>query len=310
MNRCKWMFAVPFLAVACAEDEGSGSQATTLSPDANSSTTSSASGGASGMSTGSGPATTTSSAAGAPASPDPSERPGELEPEPASEPDPNVGAEPEPEPVRPRPSFGPMSPESEPAVSPRGGSGGRDGTAGGTSGPGGNGGASTGGTGGAAGAPTEPEPMEGCESGPLDAPIEGCSPEFEETGDFYEDCVARINQLRWECQCLPPLERWVEGEDCADQHAQYDYEQDEAHAGIRAGICEEGNASQNECPDYNPNFDVINFCLQQMWDEGPGEDFQRHGHYINMSSTTVGKVACGLYVTPEGNFWSVQNFTR
>ncbi|NJK32707.1 MAG: CAP domain-containing protein [Deltaproteobacteria bacterium] len=45
-----------------------------------------------------------------------------------------------------------------------------------------------------------------------------------------------------------------------------------------------------------------------MWAEGPGEDFQKHGHYINMSSTQYTMVACGFYETSEGEFWSVQNF--
>jgi hypothetical protein len=156
----------------------------------------------------------------------------------------------------------------------------------------------------------EPEPLSGCEGGPLDQPIAGCEPDFQESGDFYEDCVGRINQFRWECQCLPPLDRWPEAEDCADQEAEYDYNQGQAHAGITMRICEPGGGSQNECPDYTPNFDVINFCMQQMWDEGPGDDFQQHGHYINMSDTGVTKVACGLYVTPDGHFWSVQNFSR
>jgi hypothetical protein len=139
--------------------------------------------------------------------------------------------------------------------------------------------------------------------------VPDCAPESPPTtGDFYQDCVNRINQFRWECQCLPPLERYPEAESCADQHAQYDYEVGQAHAGIRAGICEPGNGSQNECPDYAPRFDIIDFCLQQMWDEGPGEPYEEHGHYINMSDTGVTRVACGRYVTPEGNIWSVQNF--
>jgi len=150
-----------------------------------------------------------------------------------------------------------------------------------------------------------------CDSGPLDLPLDGCSPDSPpSTGDFYQDCVDRINQLRWECQCLPPLERWVEAEDCADQQAEYDYGVDQAHAGIRAGICEPGGGAQNECPDYGPRFGIVDFCLQQMWDEGPGEDFQVHGPYINMSDTGNTKVACGRFETPEGNIWSVQNFSR
>lgn len=155
-----------------------------------------------------------------------------------------------------------------------------------------------------------PAAMEGCEDGPLELPIEGCAPEFEETSDFYADCVARINQLRWQCQCLPPLERWTEAESCADQQARYDYEVMEAHAGISAEICEPGGGSQNECPGYGGGFGIVDFCLQQMWDEGPGEDFQVHGHYINMSSETVTRVACGRFETADGEIWSVQNFSR
>lgn len=160
------------------------------------------------------------------------------------------------------------------------------------------------------GGETPPQTSATCDDGPLELPIDGCAPEFEETGDFYADCVERINQLRWECQCLPPLERWVEAESCADAQAEYDYDVGRAHAGINARICEPGGGSQNECPGYGPRFGIVDFCLQQMWDEGPGEDFQAHGHYINMSSTGVTKVACGRFETPEGDVWSVQNFSR
>jgi hypothetical protein len=45
-----------------------------------------------------------------------------------------------------------------------------------------------------------------------------------------------------------------------------------------------------------------------MWNEGPGEDFSKHGHYINMSSTKYTKVACGFWTTPKGSVWAVQNF--
>jgi len=148
-----------------------------------------------------------------------------------------------------------------------------------------------------------------CEAGPLDAPIPNCSPlPVPDTGDFYADCVARINQFRWECQCLPPLERWVEAEDCADQMAEYDAMLDDAHAGISAGICEPSNAGQNECLNYGPSFGIIDFCFQQMWDEGPGEDFQVHGHYLNMSDASSSRVGCGIYVAPNGDVTSVQNF--
>jgi hypothetical protein len=124
------------------------------------------------------------------------------------------------------------------------------------------------------------------------------------------DCVARINQLRWECQCLPPLERFEDGEACANEQSQHDYEVDEAHAGFQAAICNPGGSGQNECPGYGGRFGIIDYCLQQMWDEGPGEDFQAHGHYINMTNPDHASVACGTYTTPDGEIWAVQNFFR
>lgn len=143
-----------------------------------------------------------------------------------------------------------------------------------------------------------------CENGPLDAPVENCSPApLPSTGDPREDCVRRINQFRWECQCLPPLERWHQGEQCADQQAAYDEENNQYHAGFSEGICSPRGRAQNECPGYGTWDRVIGTCLQQMWDEGPGEPFSEHGHYINMSSTQYTKVACG-----SGDTWFVQNF--
>lgn len=149
------------------------------------------------------------------------------------------------------------------------------------------------------------EPMyeNDCATGPLDAPIAGCRPTpFPTTGDPAEDCVRRINQFRWECQCLPPLERWRDGEMCADQQAEYDAQKGQAHAAFNDRICG-GGFGQNECPGYGTWSAVINTCLVQMWDEGPGENFAEHGHYLNMTNPRFSKVACG-----EGSGWFVQNF--
>jgi hypothetical protein len=45
-----------------------------------------------------------------------------------------------------------------------------------------------------------------------------------------------------------------------------------------------------------------------MWDEGPGEPYSAHGHYINMTNPSYTMVACGFYETAGGSVWSVQNF--
>jgi len=153
-----------------------------------------------------------------------------------------------------------------------------------------------------------PSPLPAhCVNGPLDRPIAGCRPPTPpSTGDRAADCVARINQLRAECQCLPPLGRWGGGEACADMHAEYDSSRS-PHAGFSERICAESGSGQNECPGWPGTSAVIDGCLQMMWDEGPGENFQRHGHYLNMTSDRFTEVACGFFDGPAGQ-WAVQNF--
>ena len=146
---------------------------------------------------------------------------------------------------------------------------------------------------------------------PLAEPIAGCRPTLPpSTGDAHEDCARRINQFRCECQHLQPLMRDRAGEGCADMMARYDFEHGMTpHAGFSARICPGGNG-QNECPGWGSIESTVQGCLQQMWDEGPGDFYgpPPHGHYINMSSTSFSAVSCGFYVTPTGSTWAVQNF--
>lgn len=172
-----------------------------------------------------------------------------------------------------------------------------DGTGGGTS-------TSTSGTGGSSSTSSGTGGTNPCDGGQLAAPIPGCAPSpAPNTGDFHQDCVDRINQFRWECQCLPPLQRWTEAEDCTDQQSADDQSSGTGHANF--GAC--GESAQNTCPDWGSEEQVISGCLQMMWDEGPGEPFSAHGHYLNMSSTSYGKVACGRSAG-SGGVWSNQNF--
>jgi len=116
------------------------------------------------------------------------------------------------------------------------------------------------------------------------------------------DCVARINAFRATAG-LPPYEQWVDAEACTDEQAAADSTEG-AHANF--GDCDEW--AQNTCPGWRDVDSVIEGCLQSMWDEGPGEPFSEHGHYINMSSTEYTQVACGFYVMPNGEIWANQNF--
>jgi hypothetical protein len=117
------------------------------------------------------------------------------------------------------------------------------------------------------------------------------------------DCVARVNAFR-ATEGKPAYERWVDGEACADQQAQADGLENSAHAHF--GDCDEW--AQNTCLWRRSLESIITDCLQQMWDEGPGEPFSEHGHYINMSSTEYTKVACGFYQGENGQIWASQNF--
>lgn len=147
-----------------------------------------------------------------------------------------------------------------------------------------------------------------CAKGPLRSPRANCAPSPPpSTGDAHEDCVARINQLRWRCQCLPPLKRWKAGEKCARKHAKHDMKKG-IHTGFNDRICKPQGLAQNECPGWPTIEGTISGCFQAMWDEGPGKRFSKHGHYINMSSLEYEEVACGFAKTGDGEVWSVQNF--
>lgn len=152
-----------------------------------------------------------------------------------------------------------------------------------------------------------PPDLVACEGGPLDSPLPNCAPSLPpSTGDPHRDCVDRINQLRWECQCLGPLARWTDGEACADAMAEHDHDANRAHGASGANMCDWG-FGQNECPGWGDTEQCIEGCLQMMWDEGPGSFFGGSGHYINMTTSNHSQVACGFH---EGNngAWSVQNF--
>ena len=117
-------------------------------------------------------------------------------------------------------------------------------------------------------------------------------------------CVDTINMYRATLG-LAPYTRWNAEETCADGQAQSDSQTGTAHGAF--GKCTEN--AQNECPGWPmPANTAITGCLQSMWNEGPGTDFNAHGHYINMSSTSYKQVACGFYTTAAGKIWAVQDF--
>ena len=136
-------------------------------------------------------------------------------------------------------------------------------------------------------------------------------------------CVDTINQLR-ATKSLQPLQRWTDGENCADLQATDDNKTGKAHGAWSSKKfgCD-GGSGQNECLGGG-----ITGCLNSMWNEkdkagcagcdqctGPGGctgcDFYGSqtgdvcGHYVNMSAKWFTKVACGF--SSAGN-WAVQNY--
>jgi hypothetical protein len=131
----------------------------------------------------------------------------------------------------------------------------------------------------------------------------GSGPSGDPYAQARQDCVDRINAFR-ATEGLPPYERWTSAESCIDGQAESDSISGEAHGAF--GDCNEN--AQNECPGWGSVDDIIQDCLQDMWDEGPGQPFEEHGHYINMSSTEYTMVACGFFETTDGDIWAIQNF--
>jgi hypothetical protein len=122
-------------------------------------------------------------------------------------------------------------------------------------------------------------------------------------GEAHQHCVDRINEFR-ATEGKPAYARWADQEACASDEARQDAISGESHGAFPQ--C--GELAQNECPGYDSIEEALGSCLDRMWAEGPGTDFDAHGHYLNMSSTKYTEVACGFYTTSSGEVWVVQDY--
>ena len=118
-----------------------------------------------------------------------------------------------------------------------------------------------------------------------------------------QQCFDKINEYRSTIG-VPPLTRYTQGDACADNEARLDSQSGIPHGAF--GTC--GIYAQNECPEYSSLGSICNTCLQQMWDEGPGEPYSAHGHYINMANTTYTKISIGFYQDSSHKVWAIFNF--
>jgi hypothetical protein len=147
------------------------------------------------------------------------------------------------------------------------------------------------------------------------------------TGEFEAErqaCVDTINMYRATLMLAPLKRATPDLETCSDAGAKKDGDANAAHSS--AGSCK-GLNGQNSCPGYPVSAgstltSTLQSCLQQMWGEGmppqgtqaciqdPSGCFQKYGHWINMSMTSYGTVACGFYKMSNGRYWMNQNFGR
>ncbi len=131
---------------------------------------------------------------------------------------------------------------------------------------------------------------------PAQSPVMGGS-------DTSQRCVDTINRYRASKQ-LAPLARWSDGEACTVGESAEDARTQRPHGSF--GRCRE--MGQNACPNWpGPADQMHDRCLQDMWNEGPGE-FPAHGHYMNMASPKFTQVACGVHQMADGKLWAIQNF--
>ncbi len=122
--------------------------------------------------------------------------------------------------------------------------------------------------------------------------------------DAAQLCVDTINNYRSSIG-RAPLARWTGAETCVENQGFADSQSGTPHSAF--GQC--GEFAQNECPNWpGPPEQMIGSCLQVMWNEGPGQPYSEHGHYINMSNPNYTKVACGFAVLSNGRVWAVQDF--
>ena len=121
-------------------------------------------------------------------------------------------------------------------------------------------------------------------------------------------CLETINSWRATLS-LKALAAWTDSATCFSRQAALDAKSGKAHGNF--GMCKE--SAQNTCPGWFADAAVggpqgaMERCIESMWKEGPGEDFSKHGHYINMTNAKYSKVGCGFHIT-EGSVWINMDF--
>lgn len=159
---------------------------------------------------------------------------------------------------------------------------------------------------------TAPAPMAGWPAptnAPTAAPTQVSTPAAPPAADRFaaarQRCLDETNAYRARVGA-PPLVYRQDKSSCTDTDARGDATNGTIHGG--SGRCAFG--AQNECPAWSgTGAGIVASCLKSMFEEGPGQPYSEHGHYINMTGRDYRGLACGFYEA-GGKVWLVQNFFR
>jgi hypothetical protein len=131
-------------------------------------------------------------------------------------------------------------------------------------------------------------------------------------GSARSFCVSETNRYRAMNQ-KPALQESSDLEAYADEGAMHDFSTSpHDHFGTTNGG---GIAfAENECPQqgnwqYSEGDDldaVVGNCIAAFYAEGPGDDYNTHGHYINMMGNYA-TLGCGIYYS-GGKITIVQDY--
>jgi hypothetical protein len=127
-------------------------------------------------------------------------------------------------------------------------------------------------------------------------------------------CVAETNRYRM-MNSKPALTEAANLDTYADTGAMTDYDSNAPHSHFMSTSGGGIASAENECPGHSgwhlsPGEDMnalVGMCIAAFYAEGPGTDYNTHGHYINMMGNYA-KLGCGIYMASNNDVTIIQDY--